>query len=467
MKVAAMRMQVRTVFLTLCFAAVLGSLPATAQQAELIAVQPTLAPLVEKVAPAVVNISVLSRSPAQDNPLLRDPFFRRFFDLPDLEKIPPQMSAGSGVIVDASKGYVITNHHVVDKATEIVVTLRDRRQFKAKLIGSDSATDIALVQIEADRLTQLPLADSDKVRVGDYALAIGNPFGLGQTVTMGIVSALGRSGINAEGYEDFIQTDASINPGNSGGALVSLNGELIGINTAIIAPSGGNVGIGFAVSSNMTRSVMEQLIRYGEVQRGRLGFVVQDLTPDIAKAMGIAASSQGAVVVQVEPGSAADKGGIKAGDVVTALAGRTVRGASDLRNRIGLTRVGEDVELTVLRNGAERRLRARVERSLASPQTTALQTDKGTVIPRLRGAVVRDIAPGMPMHGKVQGIVVTEVEAGSPAAARGLRAGDVIVAVNRKPVRNVAEFQAALNEAGRVAALDVVRGDTSLFIIIT
>lgn len=462
-----MRPQVWIVFLSLCFAALLTNFPTIAQQTALIPSQPTLAPLVEKVAPAVVNISVLSRSPLQDNPLLRDPFFRRFFDLPDPEKIPPQMSAGSGVIVDAAKGHVITNHHVVDKAAEIVVTLRDRRQFKAKLIGSDAATDIALLQIDADRLTQLPFADSDKVRVGDYALAIGNPFGLGQTVTMGIVSALGRSGINAEGYEDFIQTDASINPGNSGGALVSLNGELIGINTAIIAPSGGNVGIGFAVSSNMARAVMEQLLLYGEVQRGRLGFVVQDLTPDIAKAVGIPAITEGAVVVQVEPGSAADKAGIRAGDVVTAFRGRAVRGASDLRNRIGLTRAGEDVELTVLRGGSERRLRARVERSPTSPQAAALQTDKGATIPRLRGAIVRDIGPGMPMYGKVQGVVVVEVESGSPAAARGLRAGDVIVAVNRKPVRNVAEFQVALQEAGRVAALDVLRGNTALFIIVS
>jgi serine protease DegQ len=462
-----MQARIWIVVLTLGLTALPGHAPVAAQPAPAVPTQPTLAPLVEKVAPAVVNISVLSRSPLQDNPLLRDPFFRRFFDLPDPEKLPPQMSAGSGVIVDAGKGYVITNHHVVDKATEIVVTLRDRRQYKAKLIGSDAATDIALVQIEADRLTQLPLADSDKVRVGDYALAIGNPFGLGQTVTMGIVSALGRSGINAEGYEDFIQTDASINPGNSGGALVSLSGELIGINTAIIAPSGGNVGIGFAVSSNMARSVMEQLIRYGEVQRGRLGFVVQDLTPDIAKAIGIPAMVEGAVVVQVEPGSAAERAGVKAGDVVIALGGRAVRGASDLRNRIGLTRAGEEVELTILRNGAERRLRARVERGASAPQPAALQSEKGTAMPRLRGAIVRDIGPGMPMYGKVQGVVVTEVEAGSPAAARGLRAGDVIVAVNRRPVRNVAELQAALDKAGRVAALDVLRGDTALFIIVS
>jgi Do/DeqQ family serine protease len=454
--------------IALCLLALLatGSL-ASAQQAAPVPTQPTLAPLVEKVAPAVVNISVLSRSPLQDNPLLRDPFFRRFFDLPDPDKIPPQMSAGSGVIVDAGRGYVITNHHVVEKAAEIVVTLRDRRQFKAKLLGSDAATDIAVVQIEPDRLTQLSFADSDKVRVGDYVLAIGNPFGLGQTVTMGIVSALGRSGINAEGYEDFIQTDAAINPGNSGGALVSLNGELVGINTAIIAPSGGNVGIGFAVSSNMARSVMEQLIRYGEVQRGRLGFLVQDLTPDIAKAIGLSPATEGAVVMQVEPGSAADRAGIKAGDVVTALGGRPVRGASDLRNRIGLTRAGEDVELTILRNGAERRLRARVERSSGAPQAATLKPDAGTVMPRLQGAVVRDIAPGMPMYGKVQGVVVVEVQPGSPAAARGLRAGDVIVAVNRKPVRNVAEFQAALLAARPVAALDVLRGDTTLFIIVS
>jgi Do/DeqQ family serine protease len=439
--------------------------PLAAQQAAIVPSPPTLAPIVEKVAPAVVNISVLSRSPLEDNPLVRDPFFRRFFDLPEPDKLPPQMSAGSGVIVDANKGYVVTNHHVVDKATEIIVTLRDRRQFKAKLVGSDAATDIAVLQIDADQLTQLAFADSDRVKIGDYALAIGNPFGLGQTVTMGIVSALGRSGINADGYEDFIQTDASINPGNSGGALISLAGELIGINTAIIAPSGGNVGIGFAVSSNIAHTVMEQILRFGTVRRGRLGFIVQDLTPDIARAIRLPTTTKGGLVVQVEPGSAAEKAGIKAGDVVTALSGRPVRDASDLRNRIGLSRVGDEIELTLLRDGTERVVKARVERAPMSSEPA--RAGESEITPRLRGAIIRDIGPGMSLYGKVQGVIVEDVQPRSPAAERGLRAGDVIVAVNRKPIHNVTEFQEALRQAGRVAALDVLRGDASLFIIVT
>ena len=406
--------------------------------------KPTLAPLLERVTPAVVNIAVESRVPVAQNPLLMDPFFRRFFDLPDQGQAPMQrrQSAGSGVIVDAAKGYVLTNHHVIDNADEITVALKDRRSFKAKLIGSDAGTDIALLQIEADDLSALPLGDSDALRVGDFVIAIGNPFGLGQTVTSGIVSALGRSGLNIEGYEDFIQTDASINPGNSGGALVDLDGKLIGINTAIIGPAGGNVGIGFAVPVNMVASVMDQLVRYGEVRRGRLGVGIQDVTPALAEAMNLD-TRRGAVINQVEPDSPADKAGLKAGDVVVAIDGREVRNAADLRNRVGLMRVGEDVEITVLRDGHRKTVRARIGKA------EAVKVAGGETAAALRGAVFGNIEQGHPLYGQVEGAVVASVEPGSPAARNGLRPGDVIVAINRQQVRNADELKRALEGAGR------------------
>jgi Do/DeqQ family serine protease len=320
---------------------------------------PTIAPLIDAVDDAVVNIAVVSERPAQMTPLFRDPFFQPF--LPPLDLLPPQrqMSAGSGVIVDADKGYVLTNNHVVENADEIRVTLRDNRSFEAELVGRDPATDIAVLRIEADNLTEIPLGNSENLLVGDFVVAIGNPFGLGQTVTSGIVSALGRSGINPEGYEDFIQTDASINPGNSGGALLTLDGKLIGINTAIIAPNGGgNVGIGFAVPINMAVGVMEQLVEFGEVQRGRLGVMIQDLTPDLADALDVKAAT-GAVIISVEPGTPADDAGLAAGDVVVAVNGETVEGSADLRRKIGLRRPGDKVEIAYLRDGARRTAHAR------------------------------------------------------------------------------------------------------------
>jgi Do/DeqQ family serine protease len=320
---------------------------------------PSLAPLVERVTPAVVNIAVLSSSPEQDNPMFRDPFFRRFFGLPKASR--PQMSAGSGVIVDAQRGYVLTNDHVVKDAEQIAVTLKDGRRLPAKLQGSDAGTDVALLKVEPENLKALAFGDSDALRVGDYVLAIGNPFGLGQTVTTGIVSALGRTGLDIEGYEDFIQTDASINPGNSGGALVNLKGELVGINTAIVGPTGGNVGIGFAVPSNMVRAVMHQLVSYGEVRRGRIGLTTQDVTPEQAKALG-ALASQGAVVVEVVKDSPADKAGVLTGDVIVAVNGRAIRGSADVRNQVGLIPVGEEVEFKVLRDGRVLVLKARVEK---------------------------------------------------------------------------------------------------------
>lgn len=312
----------------------------------------SIAPVLERVTPAVVNISVVSERPLETNPLYRDPFFRRFFDLPELPRARPQKSAGSGVIVDADNGYVLTNNHVVARGNHIVVTLKDRRRFDAELVGSDAETDIALLKIDPLELTEAMLGDSDRVQVGDFVAAVGNPFGLGQTVTSGIVSALGRSGLNIEGYEDFIQTDAPINPGNSGGALLTLDGQLIGINTAIIAPAGGNVGIGFAIPINMARAVMDQLVEYGEVRRGRLGVLTRDLTPEMAETLNLP-SRGGAIITSVERDSPAKRADMRPGDVVTAVNGRPIYDAGDLRNAIGLLPVGSGVELTIMRKGRE------------------------------------------------------------------------------------------------------------------
>jgi serine protease Do/serine protease DegQ len=304
-------------FLAAAAALVLGALPpAAAQPATDARGLPTLAPLVNQVTSAVVNISVVTRAPMEDNPLFRDPFFRRFFNLPDRPQRKEQ-AAGSGVIVDAARGFVLTNNHVIKDAEQVIVTLKDRRSFPAKLVGTDPGTDIAVLQIPPQNLAALAFGDSDALQVGDYVLAIGNPFGIGQTVTSGIVSALGRSGLSVEGYEDFIQTDASINPGNSGGALVNLRGELIGINTAIIGPSGGNVGIGFAVPSAMARAVMDQIVRHGEVRRGRLGIEMADVTPEVQRRLRLP-SLDGALIAEVDSGSPAEKAGLRKGDVVTA-----------------------------------------------------------------------------------------------------------------------------------------------------
>jgi serine protease Do/serine protease DegQ len=410
---------------------------------------PSLAPMLKRATPAVVNIA--TRGTVQEqNPLMNDPFFRRFFEGPNQQPRQREFqSAGSGVIVDAKNGYIITNAHVVENATDITVQLLDNRSLKAKVVGADPGSDVAVLKVQAGNLVDLPIADSDRAEVGDFVVAIGNPFGLGHTVTSGIVSALGRSGINPEGYEDFIQTDASINPGNSGGALVNLNGELVGINSAILSRTGGNIGIGFAIPSNMMKIVMNQLIKYGTVKRGVLGVNIQTLAPEIAKSMGLPETTQGALVSQVVDGSAAEKAGVKAGDVVTAVNGRPVKDAGSLRNAIGLLSIGEKVDLSLLRDGKPRRVTALVSERDAAAEAKAAGTHPG-----LEGA---DIIDGP------NGVQIRSVAEGSPAAQRGLRSNDVILAVGRTRVASVAEFRSA-TEGEPAFVLQIRRGNAMLVI---
>jgi Do/DeqQ family serine protease len=338
-------------------APVQGALPAQVGDTPM----PSLAPMIKRVSPAVVNIATRGtvRESRGRNPMLEDPFFKHFFDAPG-DAAPRErqfQSAGSGVIFDAKNGYIVTNAHVIENASEITVTLQDGRDLIAEIIGTDEPSDVAVLKVKGSGLAQLPLGDSSRLEVGDFVVAIGNPFGLTHTVTSGIVSALGRSGINADGFEDFIQTDASINPGNSGGALVNLRGELIGINTAILSRSGGNIGIGFAIPVNMAHGVMDQLRQFGKVRRGILGVNIYAVTPDIAKSLGMA-SAQGALVSQVVEGSAAQKAGVRAGDVIIAVNSKPVKSTTDLRNSVGLLRIGDKVEVALLRDGKPLKLTA-------------------------------------------------------------------------------------------------------------
>jgi Do/DeqQ family serine protease len=416
---------------------------------------PSLAPMVKRISPAVVNIATrgtIKEEPGQRNPLLDDPFFRRFFDVPPDSKPRERQfqSAGSGVIVDAKNGYIITNHHVVENASEITITLLDNRTFAAKVIGSDEGADIAVLQAKQPNLIAMALGDSTRLEVGDYVVAIGNPFGLQHTVTAGIVSALSRTGINPEGYEDFIQTDASINPGNSGGALVNLRGELVGINSAILSRTGGNIGIGFAIPVNMVKGVMDQLIKYGQVKRGVLGVNIYNVTPDIAKEFGLTESS-GALVAGVAQGSAADRAGVKTGDIITSINGTPMRDAGELRNTIGMLRIGDKVEIGLLRDGKPRKVTALIAERSEIEAANAVDIHKG-----LDGAELGDA----PDSG---GVLVKAVQEGSPAAQNGLRANDLIVGVGRTPVANIKGFKAAAKNAN-VLVLNVRRGATAQLI---
>lgn len=419
---------------------------------------PTLAPMLEKVTPSVVNIATTDTI-VQQSPLLNDPFFRRFFDIPEQRRERKRTGLGSGVIVDAEEGYIITNNHVIEKADDIVVTLNDGRKLEATVVGMDPDADVAIIQVEAENLTAIETADSSQLRVGDFVVAIGNPFGLGQTVTSGIVSALGRSGLGIESYEDFIQTDASINPGNSGGALVNLRGELVGINTAIVGPGGGSVGIGFAIPVNMAQQIIAQLIEYGEVKRGRLGFTAQDLTPELAQAFDIE-QRKGVVVARVQQDSPAQKAGMRAGDVIVALNGITVENSARVRNMIGLIRVGTKINIDIVRNGKPKRLVA----TIAERKQKTMKG--GELSANLNGAELTLTEVNQRDGRARQVILVSKIKPGSSAASSGLRRGDLILSVNKRPVTSFKEMKKAIDTESRGLLLNIQRGNRGLFILI-
>lgn len=413
---------------------------------------PSLAPIVKKASPAVVNIATRGtvREQRPRNPLLEDPFFRRFFDAPDLAPRERRFqSAGSGVIVDAKNGYIITNAHVIENADEITVTLLDDRQIKAEIVGRDKPSDVAVLKVQARNLVEMPLADSNAAEVGDFVLAIGNPFALSHTVTSGIISALGRSDNNPESYQDFIQTDAPINPGNSGGALVDLRGQLVGINTAIFSGSGGNIGIGFAIPSNMVKAVMSQLVQYGEVKRGMLGVqLANQFTPEIAESLGLG-NARGALVSQVVEGGAAEKAGIKAGDVITSMNGRSVASSTELRNAIGLMRVGERIEIGLLRDGKPRRVTA-----VISDRDSTDGDGAAEIHPVFQGA-------SLASADNNAGVLIQSVAEGSPAARSGLRPNDIVLAVGRARVTNIDQLRNAVKGVNAFA-ITIRRGNSTL-----
>ena len=420
---------------------------------------PSLAPMLERVLPAVVNIYTESRVTERQSSFHSDPFFEKFFGTPPTQQRERRVSSlGSGVIMDAEAGYVITNSHVIAGADEISVRLQDGRAFDAQIVGVDEDADIAVVQIVAESLQQIHPGDSDTLRVGDFVVAIGNPFGLGQTATSGIISALGRSGLNIEDYEDFIQTDASINRGNSGGALVNLRGELVGINTAILAPGGGNIGIGFAIPINMVQLLTRQIIEYGEVRRGRLGVIAQNLTPELAEALGID-TTRGAVIAQVIPDSAADDAGLQEGDVVIAVNEREIVDASSLRNTIGLFRADEEIEVSFLRDGKRQSMRIRI-RAIEPVAGQGLKINK-----RLEGIRLADIDEEDGPQGQ-RGVRAVEVAQTSLAWSAGLREGDLIISVNKQPIYSLKDVEQAVDENDAMLLLNVVRGNTGLFIVI-
>lgn len=417
---------------------------------------PSLAPMLERAMPAVVNISTTTNVQIAENPLMQDPFFRHFFGVPNQPSQPRQQqrnSLGSGVIIDSNQGFVLTNNHVIDKADKIMVTLHDGRQLNAQLIGTDKDSDVAIIQIPSDNLTQLPIANSDQVRVGDFVVAIGSPFGLSQTVTSGIVSALGRSGLGIEGYEDFIQTDASINPGNSGGALVNLRGELVGMNTAILAPSGGNVGIGFAIPSKMAMSIKDSLVKHGEVRRGLLGVTTQDLTPDLINAFNLA-NKNGAAVSRIENNSPAAKAGLEPGDIITSINGKEIKGSAEIRNLIGMMQIGDKVDIEYIRSGVKKQATAEIGKPIR-PQLTGEklhQTLQGTILSNTQ-------------KDQVEGILFEKVAASSAAWRAGLRPGDIIISANRYRVHNLEELQQVVTP-GSSLLINIQRGQEGFFLVL-
>ncbi|NIF33118.1 serine endoprotease DegP [Enterobacter sp. Cy-643] len=479
MKKTTLAMSALALSLGLALSPMSASAAETASSASAAQPLPSLAPMLEQVMPSVVSINVEGSTTVNTPRMGRN--FQQFFgdnspfcqDGSPFQSSPfcqgggaqggggdggsqqqKFMALGSGVIIDAAKGYVVTNNHVVDNATVIKVQLSDGRKFDAKVVGKDPRSDIALIQLQDPKnLTAIKIADSDALRVGDYTVAIGNPYGLGETVTSGIVSALGRSGLNVENYENFIQTDAAINRGNSGGALVNLNGELIGINTAILAPDGGNIGIGFAIPSNMVKNLTAQMVQYGQVRRGELGIMGTELNSELAKAMKVDAQ-RGAFVSQVMPNSSAAKAGIKAGDVITTLNGKSISSFAALRAEVGSMPVGSKISLGLLRDGKP------VTVSLELQQSTQNQVDAATIFTGIEGAEMSN------RGGKDQkGVQVTSVKPNTPAARIGLKKGDIIVGVNQQAVNNIAELRKVMDSKPSVMALSIQRGDAQIYLL--
>ena len=439
-----------------------GTLPGAGRAATLPAAidgqpMPSLAPMLTRVTPAVVNISSTTRVPVRDA-YFDDPMVRQFFGLPPTPRERVEQSLGSGVIVDAARGYILTNNHVVAGADDISVTLQDGRSFKGKLIGTDPATDVAVVQIRASGLHALPMADSSTLRVGDYVVAVGEPFGLGQTVTAGIVSALGRSGLGDSSYQNFIQTDASINPGNSGGPLVNLRGELVGINTMIFSPSGGNVGIGFAIPSNLTAEVMKQLIAHGKVERGSLGLQAQAITPRIAQALGLK-ESKGVVVTGVGDGSAAARAGLQPGDVLISLNGKPLQSVQQLRNTEGLLPLGSTLQLGIVRDGQPRQVHA----TLSAEKLASV--DGGQLDPRLAGVRFSELSQGQRDQGWY-GAAVSAVQPGSRAAKAGLRAGDVVIGIGNQRITSLRMLRGLAGVRLRQLVLVVADAEGSHYVLL-
>ncbi len=428
------------------------------------------APLFKPALPAVVSITSSRVVKVPQSPFFNDPFFQQFFgrQLPQAPQEQRERGLGSGVIISPD-GYILTNNHVVEKSTELKVTLADKRQFNGKVVGTDPQTDVAVVKIETTNLPTIPLGDSSKLEVGDYAFAIGNPFGVGETATMGIISATGRNGLSIEDYEDFIQTDAAINPGNSGGALLNARGELIGINTAILSGGGGNQGIGFAIPINMAKYVMDQILKHGKVVRGYIGVGIQDVTPELARAFHVP-SEKGALVSNVDSSSPGGKAGLQRGDVITAINGEAVQGANDLRLKVGTMTPGTTVHLKVNRNGEERDFSLTLGEAPSGKGASNAGGGEAENSP-MRGVQVdeltNDIRQQLGLNQNVKGVVVTDVAGDSPAADAGLQRGDVIEQVNRQPVNSVSDYQRLISGAGKqTIVLLINRGGTTTFLVV-
>jgi serine protease Do len=419
-----------------------------------IPVSPTLAPMLQKTLPAIVNIRAIIKLVGYDTMMQRE---RNKQQGPRPDKA---LSVGSGVIVDASNGYILTNAHVIEDAQDVTVTLSDGRHFTAKIIGMDKASDVALLQIRAKNLTAVPLGNSNDLKVGDIVAAIGNPFGLNQTVTSGIVSALGRTQLGIESFENFIQTDASINPGNSGGALVDINGQLIGLNTAILAPSRGSVGVGFAIPSNMAKSVMQQLIQFGNVKRGALGIGAQDITPDLVNAFNLSIS-KGAVITEVMPNSPAKSAGLQTGDIITNINGATIANANDVVNAIAFLRVNSKATINILRNNKPMTITA----TISDPKVSLVAGEQQD--PLLFGVGLKDFTQLDPTHGDIKGVLVVSVQEDSNAWHSDLRPGDVIITANQQKVTNITELKSAASNTKKDLLLNVLRGPGALYLVIS